>query len=152
MELLAKTHLEQWELCAQLEKIADSLPRSVDRQFCLQVALALNSVMARVHQVEEDQFFPVLEQSANLVANSPGIVERLRWDHLGDAYFVEEIVDVLFSYAAGKPAHGHEAAGYMLRGFLTGLRRHLAMEKELLGPALTQYDAHHAEPPRAQRA
>lgn len=134
----------QLELCDQLEKIADSLPKSVDRQACIHIAQALSTVINKAHETEETVFYPILENAGRLVVNAPSIVEHLRMDHLGDAFMAEEIVEVLMSYGAGEPLHEPEAAGYMLRGFFTGLRRHIAMEGELLRPALAQRDADEA--------
>ena len=136
IELFEQSQSAQLELCDQLEKIADSLPKAVDRQTCIHIAQALGTVIRRAQETEESTFFPVLERADGVVINAPSIVERLRMDHIGDSFMVEEIVEVLMSYGAGVPIHGPEAAGYMLRGFFTGLRRHIAMERELIAPFL----------------
>lgn len=140
VDVLERAQGAKLELCDQLEKIADSLPKSVDRQACIHIAHALGGVLKMAHDAEESQLFPVLERSDYLVINAPSIVEHLRMDHIGDAFMAEEVVEVLMSYGADEPLHEPEAAGYMLRGFFTGLRRHVALERELLRPALLAQD------------
>lgn len=129
---------EQLALCDQLEEIADSLPDNVDRQICIHTARALLPVISRAHRMEEDILFPLVEKTETAVTDTNATLERLRIEHAGDECFVEELVDVLMSYGAGAPSQTPETTGYMLRGFFQGLRRHIAFEKEILGPMLSR--------------
>lgn len=129
---------EQLELCDLLEEIADSLPVEIDRQTCIHAAKALGPIITRGHEVEEKTLFKAVENAGPIEIDPAAIIARLRMDHLGNVYMIEEIFDVLISYGAGDPTHDAEATGYMLRGFFSGLRRHLALENELLAPALAK--------------
>lgn len=129
---------EQLELCDLLEDIADSLPAGIDRQTCIHAAKALGPVVMRGQEIEERTLFSAVEKAGTIQIDPTAIIDRLRLDHMGNVYMCEEIFDVLISYGAGNPTHGAEATGYLLRGFFSGLRRHIALEQELLTPTLAR--------------
>lgn len=139
--LFDQTQREQLELCAVLERIADSLPGDVDRQLCMQVARALGPVIHRAHETEEKHIFPALKKQGKIELDVAALVNQLSLDHVGDSFMAEEVVEVLMSYGTGNPLQDAEATGYILRGFFGGLRRHIALEQELFGAALAKYDA-----------
>ncbi len=141
MEIFDRSRRAQLELCDQLEIIADSLPERVDRQTCALTAQALDEVIRSAHAIEEAHVFPLVTREATVEVDSSALVAHLRQDHLADAFLVEELVELLASYGSGTPLHGPEASGYMLRSFFGGLRRHLALEQELLGKALGRLDS-----------
>lgn len=122
---------EQRMLCDALEQIADSLPDAVDRKVCLHAARLLPTLMVRAHRYEEDVLFAALDRPGLTPFNPHATLERLKMEHAGDECFAEELSEVLFSYAEGRPTHSAEATGYMLRGFFEALRRHIAIEEEL---------------------
>ena len=122
---------EQRLLCDALEQIADSLPDAVDRKVCLHAARLLPTLMVRAHRYEEDMLFTALDRPGLTPFNPHATLERLKMEHAGDECFAEELSEVLFSYAEGRPTHSAEATGYMLRGFFEALRRHIAIEEEL---------------------
>lgn len=131
-----QTRDELLALCAVLERIADSLPNTIDRGACLNAARTMIPLMDRAHRLEEDVLFPAVTKSDPLVIDFQATFERLKLDHAGDEYFAEELAETLVSCGQGTPLQNAEATGYMLRGFFVGLRRHIAFEDALLGPLL----------------
>ncbi len=131
---LMRTFERQKKLCDDLEAVADSLPRSTDRQFCLHLARQIGPLLRDAHAVEENVLFPtILERSEHGLE----LVERLRLEHIEDECFGEEIQHELMQLGRGQPVLAPEATGYMLRGFFEGLRRHMRHELELFdGPRL----------------
>jgi Hemerythrin HHE cation binding domain len=134
--LYSQTRDELLALCTVLEQIADSLPDKFDQQVCMHAARALVPLMDRAHRLEEEVLFPALTQSGSVLIDLKAMVEQLKFDHLGDEFFAEELAETLASYGAGAPLHDAEATGYMLRGFFVNIRRHTALEHELFAPVL----------------
>lgn len=131
-EIIARVedmHQEQLALCRTLEDIADSLPTSIDPQRCMLAAKALGPVISGMHHYEEQHFFPWIR--TQLTGDLTRTLDRLRFEHLEDACFAEELTDALLKLGAGTSTN-MDALGYMLRGFFEGLRRHIAFEQELL--------------------
>lgn len=142
LDRLAQAHAEQDALCMALEEIADSLPDDVDRQRCVRTARALGTLMQRWHALEEEVVFPELERGAR----DPVIhrmIKHLKLDHCSDQYLAEEVQIALFELGEGEPNLSPDAVGYVLRGFFEGLRRHIAMERDVLWPALVQSNDNH---------
>lgn len=131
LETCAGLWREQRTLCDALEQIADSLPDAIDRKVCLHTARVLPTLMERSHRYEEDVLFVALDRPALTPFDLRPTLARLKLEHAGDECFAEELSEVLFSYAEGRPTHSAEATGYMLRGFFEALRRHIAIEEEL---------------------
>lgn len=127
---LRRAHSEQLALCSELEDIADSLPANVNRQKCIYAAKALGPLIGCIHHYEETVLFPWLNAKGDADDLRPTL-DRLRFEHLEDESFAEELSDVLLKLGAGE-AVNMEAVGYMLRGFFEGMRRHIAFENELL--------------------
>jgi hypothetical protein len=131
LETCAGLWREQRRLCDALEQIADSLPDAVDRKVCLHAARVLPTLMTRAHRYEEEMLFVALDRPGLTSFDLRPTLARLKLEHAGDECFAEELSEVLFSYAEGRPTHSAEATGYMLRGFFEALRRHIAIEEEL---------------------
>ena len=133
-ELMMETHKDQLVLCHRLEFIADSLPYFVDRQTCIGVARTLGPLIRRAHKLEEEIVFPAVRDHWKALENIEKTLERLRYEHLEDECFAEELHDALMAYGCGEKRPGPDAFGYMLRGFFEGLRRHIAFEQEMIVP------------------
>ncbi|MEN9896062.1 MAG: hypothetical protein RIR97_1914 [Pseudomonadota bacterium] len=135
---LRNAHREQLALCRQLEEIADSLPDNISNQKCLFAAKVLHPLIKSVHDFEEKKFFPWVAEAAGAKRDLSSTLERLRFEHCEDECFAEELTDVLHRIGTGDKTVNYETAGYMLRGFFEGMRRHIAFEREHL---LDQYSA-----------
>lgn len=128
---MAIVYAEKAELCDQLEQIADSLPRHVDRLQCLRVAGRLLPLLRQAHRFEEDLLFAYfLGETPHRVR--PETTERLRSEHLHDEYSAEEITEELLRLGHGGAIGNAEALSFMLRAFFENVRRHMAFELEHL--------------------
>lgn len=134
--LLLATHRDQLALCRSLEAIADSLPTDIDRAACINAARALGPLISRAHDLEEVQIFPAIERRRAAAIDLTRTIERLKYEHMEDVCFSEELHDALMAYGRGEPRPTPDAFGYMLRGFFEGLRRHIAFEQEIIVPLL----------------
>lgn len=122
-------HASKLALCEMLEQIADSLPNRLDRAQCETAAKLLTSAVARFHRFEEDIVFPVYSACAVGDNGALQTVERLRFEHRQDEDFAFELSEQLLAAATAK-AFNAEMLGFMLRGFFTSMRRHIAFESE----------------------
>ncbi len=136
LALIAQSHACQLALCEDLEAIADGLPVNVNRQLCLHLARVVCPTVAAAHEVEERVLFPAVQRLSSSLTDLDGTIERLRWEHFEDMCFAEELHDALLSIGRGEPKMTADAAGYMLRGFFEGVRRHVAFEQEMLAPLM----------------
>jgi hypothetical protein len=128
MSRIRRVQDEKLALCDELEKIADSLPASVNRQACLYAARVLCPLIRRAHHEEETALFPQLARLQTVGAPFSTTLDRLKYEHLEDECYAEELSEALLRLGSDEPVN-NEAIGYMLRGFFEGLRRHIAFEK-----------------------
>lgn len=123
---------EVLSLCDALEAVADSLPDHVDRQTCLHLARAIHPVLQRAHTVEEEQLFPIVQQSDAIMVSMADLFDGLKEDHEIDRALAEETIDFLMALGQSRWHTPPEGVGYALRGFFEGLRRHLSHESRLV--------------------
>ena len=121
-------------MCDQLESIADSLPKSVNKLVCIEALAALKHNQ-RIHSIYESEFlFPLMRTR---IGDQAGLYSQLKLlddEHLDDEAYAEEIAEALRGLIAGCCAVAPETLAYMLRGYFEGLRRHIAFEKHLIVP------------------
>ncbi len=131
-----KFHLEKQDaLCNAIEEVADTLPDDIDPQRCLRLAMSVIPLVHAAHRFEEDILFETLRETNGQDAQLDQIFERLHGEHFEDESFAEEVAECLREIAGGTQAN-FEKAGYMMRGFFEGLRRHVAFERDHLLPML----------------
>ena len=128
---LQRIHEAKFDICLELEQLADALPGNVDRFRCLRIASELVPLLQRSHSYEEQAVFPDLAASAELHM----AVDRLKGEHLEDLSAAEEVTDVLLAIGHGHVVQNAEAIGFMLRSFFTSLRRHVDSESQLVSMA-----------------
>jgi len=132
-----KHHLNvQSNLCAALEQLADALPAEVRNDDCLALARSIYPIVHRSHTFEERELFPYLKAHCPAEPELPDTLDRLHGEHWEDEAFAEEVQHELMAFAADRDAVDVEKLGYMLRGFFTGVRRHLAFEREYILPII----------------
>ena len=129
-----------FNLCCQLEHIADQLPDNVDKQGCLHVARSIHPIVANAHAFEENVLFPVLREQIPDNDKLSQTLQRLHGEHLEDESYAEEVHHGLISFVGGLSEVSIDSLGYMLRGFFEGMRRHLAFEREFVLPMLIKLD------------
>jgi len=126
----APHHRQLLALCDQLEAVADALPRP-DPQACLTLARAIGPLLATAHYREEAGLFDDLRRSALVRPALRATLDWLRVEHQVDLCYAEEVQDALRAYGEGRHEPPPEAAGFLLRGFFDGLRRHIKYETHL---------------------
>lgn len=144
LQWLEEGHREQLLLCDILERIADGLPDVVDRSDCISVEKALPSLIKRIHEFEENTLFPWLEARLPEREDLRDTLNRLKFEHVEDECFAEELLDLLHRMGTGGKPANPEAAGYMLRGFFESVRRHIAFEREHLMGLVVRLSADNA--------
>ena len=130
--MLRASHDLKLSMCDALEAIADGLPDQLDVQTCLTLSRCLLPTLKKAQLLEEEELFPLL---LRLTGNHPALaasVDRLHKEHCEDEGFAEEIAHLLQECAGEGRANNAEVAGYMLRGFFSCVRRHVAFERECL--------------------
>jgi hemerythrin-like domain-containing protein len=127
---LKEAHEAKLALCTALEEIADSLPANVNRQKCMYAAKSLMPLVSGVHRYEEETVFPLFQRSGS--GDVAGAIERLKFEHVEDECFAEELTDTLTRLGKGDVTVNAEATGYMLRGFFESIRRHIAFERQFM--------------------
>lgn len=134
LDVIARAHEEQVELCDALERIADGLPNEVDPRLCARVASCLQFDLSLHHHDEEEALFPLLRQRAHPEDGIDGILDRLASEHSADGDLASEISEELEKLAQGDRPANPGMFGYMLRGFFEAYRRHVHWEMALLMP------------------
>jgi hypothetical protein len=134
IEQLKAHHALLLSLCDALERVADSLPARLDSQVCLTLARCILPTIKGAQSLEEEQLFPLLKRLHCDDETLTVHLERFEAEHLEDQIYAEEISCLLHDCGCqGSPANA-EAAGYMLRGFFSMVRRHIAHERDCLLP------------------
>ena len=129
-------HRLKMELCDALEELADSLPNQVDVQNCMALSRSVLPTIRHAQKLEETRLFPQLMQAYPDDHRLQASLDRLRQEHLEDDSFADEIACLLHDCGStGRPCNA-ESAGYMLRGFFSSVRRHVAFEHECLLPLI----------------
>ena len=127
--MMAAAHERKLEWCMILEELANSLPDQLDSLRCLNLAGELVPTLRIFHDFEEDTVFPLFQTLSNGDAASERTVRQLKADHIEDQAYADEICEILMLVGHGEPVRNPEAFGFMLRGFFTTLRRHVAFEQ-----------------------
>jgi hypothetical protein len=109
-------------LCAELEAIADDLPRACPQR-CRRAAEALGSLVP-AHHADEIGLLRAL-----LATDRPDLLDRIERQHGEDDGLAGEIGHGLEPIVAGGAAEAPETLGYMLRCFFTGYRRAMLVEE-----------------------
>lgn len=115
-------------LCADLEAIADDLPRACPQR-CRRASEALGSLVPEHHATE----IVMLRQL--LAKRQPDLLERIERQHGEDEGLAAEIAHALEPIAEGAAADAPETLGYMLRCFFTTYRRAMLVEELAIGAA-----------------
>ena len=138
LDVIARAHALQVEVCDALERIADGLPDDVDRRLCATAAAYLQYELPRHHQDEENGLFVLLKKRVLPGDGIDEILDRLAAEHLTDTDFASEIAESLDCLGRGEKIPNPGMIGYMLRGFFERYRRHVQWEDTLVMPAARQ--------------
>ncbi len=135
-ELLSEIWSEQLALCDALEQLADALPAGLERIHCLRLARTIPAVVDRAHRLEEMLLFPMLQERAAFSPAFAAVIDRLRYEHLEDDAYADELYDALSARSWGRSKPSAETLGYMLRTFFSATRRHILFDRDVLVPLL----------------
>lgn len=135
---MGRAHEEKLRLCDDLEKIADGIPRHVDRHLCLTIAARIVPLLRESHAYEEEHVFPAFAAATIPPSVGDASIRRLKAEHVEDECAAQDLADVLFVIGHGSPIDNPEALGFMLRAFFEALRRHIAFEREHVMPVLAR--------------
>lgn len=118
---------QQFQICDDLEQIADQLRGKVDKDASRSVLLRLRRDLPIFHS-DEEALFQVL-RSRNMNDDTLNKwIELSLLDHQACASCAYELDEPLASLSDGKPISYADAFGYMLRCYFEGTRRHLDWE------------------------
>lgn len=144
LDVLARAHQAQLELCDTLERIADDLPAVIPSGMTRWIARSLTHELPLHHRDEERGLFPLLERRCAPSDLPPGAIAQLCMEHAADEDLAGEIAEALSLLAGTDDQANPNALGYMLRCFFECLRRHLVWEDTIILPmaqrALTPND------------
>lgn len=118
-------------LCDNLEAIADRLPK-IDPEICSYAAKMIGPLLRELHAGEEGLVFAWLETRRRDDPSLAAMLQELKYEHCEDECYAEEVAEMLARLATADPSANAETAGYMLRGFFTNVRRHIALEQKCL--------------------
>ncbi|CCE96228.1 hypothetical protein SFHH103_01731 [Sinorhizobium fredii HH103] len=135
---LAEAHKDQLAICDSLEAIADNLPE-IDREICAYAARMLGPLLRELHAGEERLVFACIERRSGDDPALAAMLEELKYEHCEDECYAEELSEMLARLGAADASANAETAGYMLRGFFTNVRRHIAFEQECLRGILARH-------------
>lgn len=125
-------HQVQEAICDALEEVADSLPHALNRQFCLELARALFPIVKSAQSLEEDTLFPLLKRLDPGNVDLAKSLERLTFEHWEDEVYALDVAEVLMECGRNGLTKDAEYIGYLLRGFFSNMRRHIAYEKDYI--------------------
>ena len=122
---------KQFELCHQLEMLADTLPFKVDTRAAMDISEQLQRQLRRCHRKEETILFAALLAAD---PNSKPILDRLISEHQEDEDHANDLHDAIKAFVMDENRKGAENLGYMLRCLFVSLRRHLAFDRDFILP------------------
>ncbi len=130
-------HLQtKLNLCCALETLADSLHIGANLARGPDLLHSTSTLLRRAHSFEEQRAFPELRRTYPQDRRLLDTLTRLEGEHFEDRGYADELQEAFTEFLSTDPdAHANEF-GYMLRGFFSTLRRHIAFEREHIVPKL----------------
>jgi Hemerythrin HHE cation binding domain len=124
---------KQW-ICDLAETIADTLPEP-SSLVCLRVAVVLRNDLPLYHADCGRCLFPRLRLRHSGIRWLVLMLEQIEAEHSQIEIAVDEVADLLERIGSGRAnVQERNVAGYALRGFFEGLRRHISWERNLILP------------------
>ena len=137
-DLLARVnadHSLQFEICATLERLADSLPRPIDRNFASRLISAIGPTWSAHVGFQDAVVFPILRRCHACSHSAIAKLDRFEAEHTSITGTAHEIAEQLELVANGSPINA-DMLGYMLRGAFQDGRRHLDGEQEFFSATI----------------
>jgi len=134
LAMLERDQRRLLRLCAALEDIADSLPRSRERMQTGRVLSFLNKAFERHIFLHEKVLFPLVRSLGGPRSTVEPVLAQLELEHATDHGLVHEITSFFLNGCAGEPRTSVQVLGFLLRSFFENYRRHHSWEKNILYP------------------
>lgn len=127
LSVIARDRTCLYEICDDLECIADQLAGSVDIQLCRSVLHRLRTEVP-LHQKDEEVFFNLLKDRYADDALLERCVILAEAEHAAIAAYALELSEPVGDICAGSKASNADAVGYLLRSSFEYIRQHLRWE------------------------
>lgn len=127
LSVIAGDRTNLYEICDDMERMADQLGGSVDIQLCTSVLSRLRLDLLQEQQ-DEDVFFALLQERDPDDALLARCVELAQAEHVAIASYALELAEPIGELCAGSKANSADATGYLLRGCFEYIRQHLRWE------------------------
>jgi hypothetical protein len=127
LSVIAYDRTRQFEICDELEHIADQLGSRVDVQLCTSVLSSLRQELPLYHR-DEEVFFNLLMERKPEDKVLAKYIELAVSEHSAIESYAFELAEPLGNVIAGNGLNNVEAAGYLLRCCFEITRQHLRWE------------------------
>lgn len=125
-------------ICDLVETIADSLPEP-SSLICLRAAAVLRNDLPLYHADLGQCLFPQLRVRHSGSKWIMLMLNQIEADHQQLEMSIDEVADLLERIGTGRARiQERNVAGYALRGFFEGLRRHICWERNLILPLASE--------------
>ena len=127
LSVIASDRNDLYEICDDMERIADQLGGAIDIQLCTSVLSRLRLDLAQ-HQQDEEVFFTLLQESDPDDALVARCVALAQSEHAAIGSYALELTEPIADICAGRKANSADATGYLLRSSFEYMRQHLRWE------------------------
>ncbi len=125
--MIARDRTSLYEICDDMEQIADQLGGSIDIQLCGSVLSRLRQDLLH-HQQDEDVFFALLQHRNPDDALLARCVSLAQTEHIAIGSHALELAEPIGDICAGRKTNNADATGYLLRSCFEYIRQHLRWE------------------------
>lgn len=127
LSVIARDRANLYEICDDMERIADQLGGSIDIQLCTSVLSRLRLDLQQ-HQQDEDVFFALLQERDPDDALLARCVRLAQSEHVAIGSYALELAEPIGDICAGSKTNNADATGYLLRSSFEYIRQHLRWE------------------------
>ncbi|MEN8764189.1 MAG: hypothetical protein ABF290_17395 [Thiogranum sp.] len=130
LSVIASDRTDLYEICDDMERIADQLGGAIDIQLCTSVLARLRLDLLQYQQDEEVLFALLLEREPDdaLLARCVSLAQS---EHIAISSHALELAEPIGELCAGSKTNNADATGYLLRSSFEYIRQHLRWEDAL---------------------
>ena len=127
LSVIEHDRVSLYDMCDDLERIADQLGGSIDIKLCTSVLSRLRLDLLQ-NQQDEEVLFTLLRDRQPDDALLARCVKLARSEHVAIASYALELAEPIGELCAGSNASNADATGYLLRSSFDYIRQHLRWE------------------------
>ena len=127
LSVIARDRISLYDICDDMERIADQLGGSIDIQLCTSVLSRLRLDLLQDQQ-DEEVFFALLQEHKPDDALVERCVKLAQSEHVAIASYALELAEPIGDICAGSKTNSADATGYLLRSIFEYIRQHLRWE------------------------